>query len=231
MIVVDHLHRTYGDGPDLLHANRDISLHVSSGEFVVLAGPSGSGKTTLLNIIGGLDTASSGSVRVDDVEVTALSPRALADFRRDRVGYVFQRSNLVSSLSVYDNAVLQLRLQKRLTRAARERTRALLDAVGLGDKLDALPAQLSGGQQQRAAIIRAVASDTALVVADEPTASLDSTNADGILQLMRRLNEDSGVTILVSSHDDRVIEAARRVIQLADGAIISDSEAAGGGSA
>ncbi len=112
----------------------------------MLAGPSGSGKTTLLNIIGGLDTASSsGSVRVDDVEVTALSPRALADFRRDRVGYVFQRSNLVSSLSVYDNAVLQLRLQKRLTRAARERTRALLEAVGLGDKLDALPRSYRAG--------------------------------------------------------------------------------------
>ncbi|WP_295842110.1 ABC transporter ATP-binding protein [uncultured Microbacterium sp.] len=231
MIAVQHLYRTYGDGPDLLHANRDISFRVSAGEFVVLAGPSGSGKTTLLNVIGGLDSASSGSVLIDDVEVTALSPRALAEFRRDRVGYVFQRSNLVASLSVYENAVLQLRLQKRLTRAARERTRALLDEVGLGSKLEALPAELSGGQQQRAAIVRAVTSETTLVVADEPTASLDSTNADGILQLMRRLNEDSGVTILVSSHDDRVIEAARRVIQLADGAIISDSEAAGGGSA
>jgi len=228
MIAVEHLHRTYGDGPDLLHANRDVSFRVSAGEFVVFAGPSGSGKTTLLNVIGGLDSASSGSVRVDDVELTALSPRALADFRRDRVGYVFQRSNLVASLSVYENAVLQLRLQKRLTRAARDRTRALLDEVGLGSKLEALPAQLSGGQQQRAAIIRAVTSETALVVADEPTASLDSTNADGILQLMRRLNEESGVTIVVSSHDDRVIEAARRVIHLADGAIISDSEALGG---
>jgi len=228
MIAVEHLHRTYGDGPDLLHANRDVSFRVSAGEFVVFAGPSGSGKTTLLNVIGGLDSASSGSVRVDDVELTALSPRALAEFRRDRVGYVFQRSNLVASLSVYENAVLQLRLQKRLTRAARDRTRALLDEVGLGSKLEALPAQLSGGQQQRAAIIRAVTSETALVVADEPTASLDSTNADGILQLMRRLNEESGVTIVVSSHDDRVIEAARRVIHLADGAIISDSEALGG---
>jgi len=231
MIAVEHLYRTYGDGPDLLHANRDVSFQVSTGEFVVLAGPSGSGKTTLLNVIGGLDSASSGSVLVDDVELTALSPRALAEFRRDRVGYVFQRSNLVASLSVYENAVLQLRLQKRLTRAARDRTRGLLDEVGLGSKLGALPAQLSGGQQQRAAIVRAVTSETTLVVADEPTASLDSTNADGILQLMRRLNEEGGVTILVSSHDDRVIEAARRVIHLADGAIVSDSEAAGGGSA
>jgi len=231
MIVVEHLERTYGDGPDLLHANRDVCLQISSGEFVVLAGPSGSGKTTLLNVIGGLDSASSGSVRVDDVELTTLSPRALADFRRDRVGYVFQRSNLVASLSVYENAVLQLRLQKRLTRAARDRTRALLDEVGLGSKLDVLPAQLSGGQQQRAAIIRAVTSETALLVADEPTASLDSVNADGILRLLRRLNDERGVTILVSSHDDRVIAAGRRVIHLADGAIVSDSEASRGGGA
>lgn len=231
MIAVEHLHRTYGDGPDLLHANRDVSLRVSAGEFVVLAGPSGSGKTTLLNVIGGLDSATSGSVRVDDIELSALSPRALAEFRRDRVGYVFQRSNLVASLSVFENAVLQLRLQKRLTRAARDRTRALLDEVGLGSKLEALPAQLSGGQQQRAAIVRAVTSETTLVVADEPTASLDSTNAEGVLQLMRRLNEESGVTILVSSHDDRVIAAARRVITLADGAIVADSEGTGGGGA
>jgi putative ABC transport system ATP-binding protein len=229
MIVVDRLNRTYGDGPDLVHANRDVSLRIAPGEFIVLAGPSGSGKTTLLNLIGGLDSASSGSVRVDGVELTAMSSKALADFRRERVGYVFQRSNLVASLSVFENAVLQLRLQRRLTRPARERTRELLEEVGLGSKLDALPAQLSGGQQQRAAIIRAVASETPLVVADEPTASLDSVNADSVLSLLRRINDENGVTILVSSHDDRVIAAGRRVVHLVDGVVVSDTGTHDGG--
>lgn len=225
MIVVDKLSKTYGDEPNLVHANRNVSLQIHPGEFVVLAGPSGSGKTTLLNLIGGLDSASSGSIRVNGVELSALQPKALTDFRRDHVGYVFQRSNLVGSLSVYENAVLQLRLQGRLTAAAHKRTRQLLEDVGLGDKLNALPSQLSGGQQQRAAIIRAVTSETALVVADEPTASLDSTNAEGVIELMRTLNSERGATILISSHDQRVIDAGRRIVYLTDGEVVSDTVA------
>ena len=223
MIVIDRLSKTYGSGPEQVEANRDVSLRIQPGEFVVLAGPSGSGKTTLLNLIGGLDTATSGSIRVDGSELTTMTPKALAVFRRDHVGYVFQHSNLVGSLSVYENAVLQLRLQRRLTRAARERTRRLLDEVGLGDKLAALPRQLSGGQQQRAAIVRAVTSQTAIVVADEPTASLDSANAEGVLGILRALNAETGATIVVSSHDDRVIASGRRVVRLTDGEIVSDA--------
>ncbi|PPG26422.1 macrolide ABC transporter ATP-binding protein [Pseudoclavibacter sp. RFBG4] len=217
MITTHDLTKTYGEGTSEVRANRGISLEIAAGEFVVLAGPSGSGKTTLLNLIGGLDTATSGSVTVNGAELTRLSPRELSDFRRDQIGYVFQKSNLVGSLSVYENAVLQLRVQGRLTRGAAARTRELLTAVGLGDKLTALPRQLSGGQQQRAAIIRAVTSGTAVVVADEPTASLDGPNADGVLDLLRLLNEQDGTTIVVSSHDDRVLAAGGRIVHLVDG--------------
>jgi putative ABC transport system ATP-binding protein len=225
MIVIEGLTKSYGDGPNRVEANRDVSLLIDQGEFVVLAGPSGSGKTTLLNLIGGLDTATSGSISVSGIELSTLRPKALSDFRRDHIGYVFQKSNLVSSLTVYENAVLQLRLQRRLTRAARDRTRRLLNDVGLGDKLHALPSQLSGGQQQRAAIIRAVTSETDIVVADEPTASLDSKNADSVLELLRTMNEENGATIIVSSHDERVIGAARRVVHLVDGSVSTDTRA------
>lgn len=221
MITTQELTKTYGDGTNEVHANRGISLSIAAGEFVVLAGPSGSGKTTLLNLIGGLDSATSGSITVNGSELTRLSPRALSDFRRDQIGYVFQKSNLVGSLTVYENAVLQLRVQRRLTSQAASRTRDLLAEVGLGDKLSALPRQLSGGQQQRAAIIRAVTSGTAVVVADEPTASLDAHNADGVLSLLRQLNDDDGTTIVVSSHDDRVMAAGRRIVYLADGRLVT----------
>jgi putative ABC transport system ATP-binding protein len=149
-----------------------------------------------------------------------MSSKELAAFRRDHIGYVFQHSNLVSSLSVYENATLQLRLQRRLTQAGVERTRLLLEYVGLGDKFGALPSELSAGQQQRAAIIRAVTSGAAVIVADEPTASLDSANADGVLDILRVLNAKTGATIVVSSHDDRVIAAGLRVVRLADGAVV-----------
>jgi putative ABC transport system ATP-binding protein len=219
VIEIDRLNKSYGNGPESVRANRDITLMIDSGEFVVLAGPSGSGKTTLLNLLAGLDEATSGTIRVSDRELTAMSSKELAAFRRDHIGYVFQHSNLVSSLSVYENAVLQLRLQRRLTRSTAERTRGLLEEVGLGDKLRALPSQLSAGQQQRAAIVRAVASGTAVVVADEPTASLDSANAEAVLEILRALNSETGATIIVSSHDDRVIGAVRRVIRLTDGVV------------
>lgn len=223
MIVTRGLCRSYGEGPARVHATREVSLRIAAGEFVVLAGPSGSGKTTLLNLIGGLDAPTSGSLRVDGVELNGMSAAGLDAFRRDRIGYVFQRSNLVSSLSVYENAVLQLRLQGRLTAAAARRARRLLAEVGLGDRLQALPSQLSGGQQQRAAIVRAVASGTAIVVADEPTASLDSANAEGVLTILRRLNEREGATIVVSSHDERVMAAGRRIVRLSDGAVTADT--------
>lgn len=223
MITISRLEKSYGSGPGAVRANRRISLTIYDGEFVVFAGPSGSGKTTLLNMLGALDSPTSGSLTINGNDLTAMSPRELSRFRRDHLGFVFQRSNLVSSLTVMDNALLQLRLQGRLTDSSRRAVEELIDRVGLGDKKTRLPRDLSGGEQQRAAIIRAVASAPALVVADEPTASLDAENAAGVLNVMRALNYELGTTIVVSSHDERVIRVGRRIVRLTDGRVVSDT--------
>jgi ABC transporter related protein len=174
-------------------------------------------------MLGALDSPTSGSLTINGNDLTAMSPRELSRFRRDHLGFVFQRSNLVSSLTVMDNALLQLRLQGRLTDSSRRAVEELIDRVGLGDKKTRLPRDLSGGEQQRAAIIRAVASAPALVVADEPTASLDAENAAGVLNVMRALNYELGTTIVVSSHDERVIRVGRRIVRLTDGRVVSDT--------
>lgn len=222
MITIEQVSKTYSSGGGAVHANSEIDLQIAKGEFVVLAGPSGSGKTTLLNLIGGLDSPTAGTITVAGTEITALTQKRLVAYRRDQVGFIFQRSNLVSSLSVYENATIQLRLQHRLTASAKQRTTALLDQVGLGDKHKALPSQLSGGQQQRAAIVRAVVAEPAIVIADEPTASLDSENAEEVLAILRELNTQADITVVVSSHDPRVIAAGRRVVTLVDGRITKD---------
>lgn len=224
MISAIDLEKTFGDGDTAVRANHHINLEIAAGELVVLAGPSGSGKSTLLNMIGALDTPSGGRLEVDDVDLTGLNERQLSDFRRDHIGFVFQRSNLVASLSVFENAILQLRLQGRLTKNTRDHVSQLLGEVGLDGKKDALPSQLSGGQQQRAAIVRAVASSTGLVVADEPTASLDAENVEGVIRIFERLNATEGTTIVISSHDERVINIGHRVVRLADGTVAMDEK-------
>lgn len=225
MIEVAAMSKVYPSGGEDVVANRDVSLTIAAGELVVLAGPSGSGKTTLLNLIGALDVPTAGRVHVDGVGLDTLSPKEVARFRRDRVGFVFQHSNLVSSLSVLENTLLQRRLQGRLTRADVAAARALLDRVGLAARADALPGQLSVGQQQRVAVVRAVAAAPAVVVADEPTASLDGPNAEVVLRLLRELNAERGVTVVVSSHDQRVIDAGGRVVRLEDGRVVDDGVA------
>ncbi|WP_125777461.1 ABC transporter ATP-binding protein [Antribacter gilvus] len=223
MIDVENVTKAYPGGGEVVVAARDVSLRVERGEFVVLAGPSGSGKTTLLNLIGALDSPTSGTIRVDGTDLGSLSGQTLADFRRDHIGFVFQRSNLVSSLPVLENILLQRRLQGRVTAAVRREAEELLERVGLADKAGALPGRLSGGQQQRVAVVRAVASAASVVVADEPTASLDGPNATEVLRLFREINEERGITIVTSSHDERVIAAGRRVVHLVDGAVATDS--------
>jgi putative ABC transport system ATP-binding protein len=219
IVKLSKVGKGYGEGAGRVEALRDVSLSVAAGEFLALCGPSGSGKTTLLNLIGALDTPTSGTIEVEGCSLGALSRRELARLRRDRIGFVFQAHNLIPILTAYENAEFTLALQKVPRRERRERAFAALASVGLAGLEDRLPAELSGGQQQRVAIARAIAPGPAIVLADEPTASLDSRSAVALLELMQALNERSGVTFIFSTHDSRVMERARRIVPLVDGSL------------
>ncbi|MEO0255657.1 MAG: ABC transporter ATP-binding protein, partial [candidate division WOR-3 bacterium] len=203
-------------------ALRGINLEVDEGEFVAIAGPSGSGKTTLLNIIGGLDKPTSGSVIVDGVDLGALSKSALADYRLRKVGFVFQSYNLIEVLTALENAEFVLLLQKVPKAERRARAKEVLEAMGMGEYLNKRPNRLSGGQQQRIAVARALAHNPRIVLADEPTANLDSATASGLLDMMREMNERYGVTFVFSTHDRLVMDKAKRVILLRDGVVVGD---------
>jgi putative ABC transport system ATP-binding protein len=209
--------KAYQDGRGAFDALRDVQLTVGKGEFVVLAGPSGSGKTTLLNLIGGLDRATAGSVLFEGQDLTRLSSSALAVLRLWKVGFVFQSYNLIPVLSALENVEFVLRLQG-VARAEREtRARAILKEVGLERESDRRPAELSGGQQQRVAVARALVTEPLMVLADEPTANLDSRTAEGLVDLMRALNDRRGVTFIIATHDPMIIRISRRVVALTDG--------------
>ncbi|NLJ27581.1 MAG: ABC transporter ATP-binding protein [Deltaproteobacteria bacterium] len=196
---------------------------LKSGEFAAMAGPSGSGKTTLLNIIGGLDRPTSGSVLVEGHDLTRLSGSELSRLRRDRIGFIFQTYNLIPILTAYENAEYVLMLQGLPRQERRERVMHVLKEVGLDGLENRFPRELSGGQQQRVAIARAIVPEPALVLADEPTANVDSETGSALLDLMLRLNEEKGATFLFSTHDRAVMRRARRLIRLRDGLIIEDS--------
>jgi putative ABC transport system ATP-binding protein len=215
--------RSYRLGAALVPAIRDVSLEIRPGEFVAIQGPSGSGKTTLLNLLGLLDAPNAGAIRVEEREASDLSENAKSDLRRDRFGFVFQTFNLIPVLSAEENVAYPVGLAGKPAVERRARARELLAAVGLIEKADVRPDLLSGGQRQRVAIARALANRPAVVFADEPTANLDSKTADEILELMRALNEDSGVAFLFATHDPRVVARARRVISLTDGRVESDT--------
>jgi len=189
-------------------ALHDINLAIKQGDFVVLSGPSGSGKTTLLNIIGGLDSASGGTVILDGQEITGLSEKALSRLRRESIGFVFQAYNLIPVLTARENIEYVMRLQGRLQKDCDSRCEEVAEKLGIAHLLTKLPNQLSGGQQQRVAVARAVASTPKLILADEPTANLDSKTAASLMDMMERLNRDEGVTIIFSSHDPLVINKA-----------------------
>ena len=222
IVQVRNLERTYKQGSLEVKALRGGDIDSEPGEFTVLMGPSGSGKTTLLNQIGALDLPDSGSIQVEGRELAGMSKGDLAKLRLERLGFVFQAYNLVPVLSAYENAEFVLLLLGVSASERRTRVMDLLEAVGLKGMEDRRPAELSGGQQQRVAVARAIAANPALVLADEPTANLDSTTSEELLDTMEGLNRDRGITFLFATHDPRVKDRARRVVTLVDGKVHSD---------
>ncbi|MBW1878932.1 MAG: ABC transporter ATP-binding protein [Deltaproteobacteria bacterium] len=211
----------YGSDATLVRALDEVSLTFEPGEFTVISGPSGSGKTTLLNMVGCLDVPTEGTVLIEGHDVSRLSSRALARIRGNRIGFIFQSFNLIPVLTAVENVELALQLAGH-NGNRHKKARELLAAVGLGEMTRRRPNQLSGGQQQRVAVARALVKDPALVIADEPTANLDTENGRQVLDIMRKMNAERGVTFLFSTHEKLVIDMARRVVTLRDGRVVSD---------
>ncbi len=218
--------KTYPMGDLVVQALKGVTVSVDAGEFTAFAGPSGSGKSTCLNLIGCLDRPSKGSVRVEGKDVAAMSDAALGELRAKRIGFIFQSFNLIPVLTAFENVELALRLAGIAEDRQARVEKALVD-VGLKDYMNRRPSQLSGGQQQRVAIARALVKNPALIIADEPTANLDSQNGAAILDLMREMNERDRATFLFSTHDRLVMDRVRRVIRLSDGAVVSDGPTGG----
>ena len=222
IVELDAVTKVYQQGSVEVHALRGLDLTVHRGEFVAIWGPSGSGKTTALNLIGALDTPTSGSVRLEGNDLTHMRRRALSAMRRDRIGFVFQAYNLIPVLTAYENAESVMALQGTPAAERRQRVMQLLEDVGLEGMENRRPYELSGGQQQRVAIARAIASNPAVVLADEPTANVDSETAERLLGIMAKLNQERGVTFIFSTHDPRVMKYARRLVGLVDGKVATD---------
>ncbi len=215
--------RTYQDDTVPVRALVDVDFEVARGEFVSLAGPSGSGKSTLLNVIGGLDRPDEGTVEVDGVLLNDLSESQLSDLRLDKMGFVFQAYNLIPVLSALENVEFIMQLQGVAASERHSRSSAMLEELGLTGMADRRPGEMSGGQQQRVAVARAVVTHPVLLLADEPSANLDSKTTEELLKLLQRLNEDHGVTIVTATHDPLVMSYAKRQVRLRDGEIIEDS--------
>jgi len=222
-LVVEKISKRFQPDKEVtVRALDTINLVIREGEFVVISGPSGSGKTTLLNIIGGLDLPSDGKIFLDGIELTNLSETDLSRIRRDHIGFVFQAYNLLPVFTARENIEYVMKLQGMDNEKCASRSLAIAEKLGIETLLDKLPHQLSGGQQQRVAVARAVASTPKLVLADEPTANLDSKTAVSLIDMMEKLNRDEGVTIIFSSHDPMVIAKARRSVVLKDGKLVSN---------
>jgi putative ABC transport system ATP-binding protein len=223
LVEVRGLARRYEQGGETVHALRGIDLDIEAGEFTALMGPSGSGKSTLLHLIGGLDAPSGGRVSVEGRDLGAMTPTERSDMRRTRLGFVFQAYNLIPVLTAIENVEFVMTLQGRPPAERRARALEALADVGLTGLEHRRPHQLSGGQQQRVAVARAIASGPAIVLADEPTANLDSKTGHDLVALMRHLNEEHGVTFLFATHDPKVLDAARRIVRLVDGRVDEDT--------
>jgi len=222
IIEIDKLTKTYHDTEIPVHAVNGVDLSFEKGEFTAIVGPSGCGKTTLMNMIGGLEKPTSGQVVVDGSSMSELSSNQLIDFRLNNIGFVFQAFNLIPVLTAKENVAFIMELQNWNKKEMDQRTISLLESVGLGDKINSRPNQLSGGQQQRVAVARALASKPKFVLADEPTANLDSIATNQLLEIMQKLNQEESITFIFATHDQRVMDKARRVITLEDGKVLSD---------
>jgi len=223
LIELNAIDKIYPLGNQQVHAVQHLDLSIERGEFAVLAGPSGSGKTTVLNMIGALDRPSSGKVSVAGMDLTLANDRELSDFRLRNIGFIFQSYNLIPVLTAAENAEFPLMLQGVEKSLRRQRVLELFTQLGISGLEDRRPMDLSGGQQQRVAVARSLVSEPAVILADEPTANLDSHTSEELLKLMRTLNQEKGVTFVFSSHDPQVIDCAERVIELHDGCLQSDS--------
>jgi putative ABC transport system ATP-binding protein len=224
VIETNNLIKIYQQGDIEVKALNDVSINFQQGEFTAIVGPSGSGKTTFLNSIGGLDTPTSGKVVINDTDITNLKSNELIDFRLRNIGFVFQAYNLIPVLTAKENVEFIMLMQGDSASVRKSRAEELLSAVGLSDQINRRPGQLSGGQQQRVAVARALASKPKFVLADEPTANLDSTSTSNLLDIMDRLNKEENMTFIFSTHDQRVINRAKRIITLEDGKILSDKK-------
>lgn len=224
IIEVQDISKTYNATQVPVHALNGVDLEVDKGEFMAIVGPSGSGKTTLLNVIGGLDEPTDGKVFIHGTDMFSLSESKLIDFRLRHIGFVFQAYNLIPVLTAQENISFVLQMQGRSKKECDERSMELLTRVDLEDKIHKRPSELSGGQQQRVAVARALASKPDFVLADEPTANLDSVSTANLLDMMLRLNEEENITFVFSTHDQRVVERARRIITLVDGKVESDKQ-------
>lgn len=222
VIEIRDLHKIYNSSDIKVHAVNGVTLDFQEAEFAAIVGPSGSGKTTLLNLLGGLDMPTSGQILIDGTDLSTLKSSALIDFRMRNIGFVFQSYNLIPVLTAKENVEFIMSLQKWIRKDREERSFELLKAIGLADRHNSRPAKLSGGQQQRVAVARALASRPKFVLADEPTANLDSRSASTLLEIMEKLNHEEKITFIFSTHDPRVMKMAHRVITLEDGKVVTD---------
>lgn len=222
VVEINEVFKTYHDTEVEVKAVNGVTLSFEKGDFAVIVGPSGSGKTTLLNLIGGLDQPTAGEIIVAGHRLSELKPSELIDFRMDHVGFVFQSYNLIPVLTASENVEFIMNLQKWPKEKRRARTDEMLQSVGLSDRHNSRPSQLSGGQQQRVAVARALAPRPQFILADEPTANLDTKSAESLLDIMEKLNREEEMTFIFSTHDARVMKRARRVITLEDGKVVSD---------
>ncbi|MBN1294804.1 MAG: ABC transporter ATP-binding protein [Candidatus Latescibacteria bacterium] len=221
-IKISEVTKNFQEGEHVVHAVNGVDITIENGEFAALAGPSGSGKTTLLNLIGGLDRPTSGEISIDGTQLSKRKDNELTEIRLRKIGFVFQAYNLIPVLTAYENVQFVLQVQGVPEREHHDRIMPILEDLGIKGLENRFPTQLSGGQQQRVAVARAVVGNPTIVLADEPTANLDSETSKSLLDLMRRLNTEKGVTFLFSTHDPMVIERARRVIRLRDGKVQAD---------
>jgi len=225
IIRATDIYKTYTETTVPVHALNGVTMEISEGEFTAIVGPSGCGKTTLLNILGGLDHPTSGEVEIANTDITSMSDNALIDFRLKNIGFVFQAYNLIPVLTAIENVEFILLLQKAEKKLREQRSMELLSQMGIADKAHQRPSELSGGQQQRVAVARALASNPKFILADEPTANLDSSSTSNLLDIMAKMNHETHTTFVFSTHDQRVIRKAKRVITLEDGRIVSDQMA------